>query len=210
MAALPLGPVTTTGVSLPGSIKAAANTAAYEEWTCGSGGSMTTFHDDLAAIEDRLRGGRLGLEDRPVGDVAVPFDQGWNRAAPRDHDLEQFPDGIRDRAVMAVDQQQVALVIGLFGMTGEMNLADESERKVGQIVQRRETVIGSRHEDVVDVEQQATSGTPRDTADEIGLAHRGLAERDIGRRVFEQHGPADRFLNLVDVVADPAKRRLAV
>src|SRR5450631_4620887 len=93
-----------------------------------------------AAVEDRLRRGGLGFEDRPVGDVAVPFDQGWNRAAPRDHDLEQFPDSIRDRTVMAVDQQRRALVVGLFGMTGEMNLAYASERKVGQIVQRRETM----------------------------------------------------------------------
>ena len=73
-----------------------------------------------------------------------------------------FQTGIRDRAVMAVDQQQVALVVGLFGMTGQMNLPDMRQRKVGQIVQRREAVVGGGHEDVVDVEQQAASGAPRD------------------------------------------------
>src|SRR5260221_3531363 len=149
-APLPGGPATITGVSSSGSTSAAANAAAYEG--CRSCGCMTVLHDGVAAVEDRLRRGGLGFEDRPVGDVAVPFDQGWNRAAPRDHDLEQFPDGIRDRTVMAVDQQQVALVVGLFCMTGEMNLADTGQRKIGQIVQRRETVIGRGHEDVVDVE----------------------------------------------------------
>src|ERR1700726_1996330 len=133
---------------------------------------MTPLRDGVATVEDFLRGSRLGFEDRPVGDVAVPLDQRRNRPAPRDYDFEQFPDGICDRTVMAVDQQQVALIVGLFGVTGEMNLTDTGERKVGQIVQRRETVIGGGHEYVVDVEQQAASGTPRDTADEIRLAHR--------------------------------------
>src|SRR5216683_7150592 len=171
---------------------------------------MTPLPNGMAAVEDRLRGRRLGFEDRPVGEIAVPLDQRRNRPAPRDHDLEEFPNGIRDRTIMAVDQQQVALVIGLFGMAGEMNLADTCERKVGQIVQRRETVIGSGHEDIVDVEQQAASGTPRHAADEIRLAHRGLGKRDIGRRILEQHRPADRFLNLGDVVADPKERRFGV
>ena len=59
------------------------------------------------------------------------LDQCRNRPAPRDHDLEQFPDGIRDRPVMAVDQQHFALVVALFGMTGEMNLADIGQGKAG-------------------------------------------------------------------------------
>src|SRR6202041_2738831 len=103
---------------------------------------MTTLCNALAAIEDRLRGGCLGFEDRPVGDAAVPLDQRGYRPASRAHDLEYFPDGIRDRPVMAVDQQQFALVVGLFGMTGEVNLADLRQGEVGQIVECREAVIG--------------------------------------------------------------------
>ena len=38
-----------------------------------------------------------------------------------------------DRAVMAVDQERIPLVIGLFGMTGEMSLADMRQRKVSEI-----------------------------------------------------------------------------
>src|SRR5258708_19965955 len=100
---------------------------------------MTPPPNGMAAVEDRLRGRRLGFEDRPVGEITVPLDQRRNRPAPRDHDLEEFPDGIRDRTIMAVDQQQVALVIGLFGMAGEMNLADTSAPKLAQIVHPPQT-----------------------------------------------------------------------
>ena len=99
---------------------------------------------------------------RPFGNVAVPFDQRRDRPRLRDDDLEQVPDRVGDRPVVAVDEQGVAFVVALFGMSGEMDLADRRERKIGQIVERREAVIGRRHEDIVDVEQQAASGAPRD------------------------------------------------
>ena len=161
-----------------------------------------------ASIEDRLGRGRLGFQDRPIGNLAVPFDQRRNGAAALDHDLEQLPHGVRNRTVMAVDEQQIALVVALLGMAGKVNLADPRERKVGEIVQRREAMIGRGYEDVVDVEQQAAAGPLGDAADEIGLAHRRLAKCDVGRRVFQQDRAPDRFLHLVDVIADVVERRL--
>ena len=81
------------------------------------------------AVEDRLGGGGLRLEHGPVGDVAVPFDKRRDRPASADHDLEEFPDRVGDRAVMAVDEQKIALVVRLFGMPGQMDLAHMSSGK---------------------------------------------------------------------------------
>src|SRR5882724_5392608 len=170
--------------------------------TCGSGG--------LAAVEDRPRRGCLCFQDRPVRDIAVPLHQRRDRSALPDDDLEQFPYGVCDRAIMTVDQQYVSLVVVLFGMTGEMNLADARERKIREIFARREAVIGGGYEDIVDVEQQAASGTPGNRADEVRLAHRRFAKGEIGRWVFKQERPADRLLHFVDMIADPAECRLGV
>ena len=89
------------------------------------------------AVEDRLRGGGLGLEHGPVGYVAVPFDKRRNGPASADHDVEELPDRVGDRPVMAVDQQKVALVVRLLGMPGQMDLAHMLERKIGEIGERR-------------------------------------------------------------------------
>src|ERR1700688_255238 len=136
MAPLPAGPATTTGVSRSGSISAAANAAVYEG--CRSCGRMAILHDGVAAVEDRLRRGGLRFEDRPIRNVAVPLDQRRNRPALGDHDLVQLPHGIRDRAVMAVDQERIPLVIGLFRMTREVGLAGQMARKNGGGFARRE------------------------------------------------------------------------
>jgi len=160
-------------------------------------------HLPQITIEDRLGRGRLGLQHRPVRNFAVPFDQRRDSAAARDDDLVQVPHGIRDRPVMAVDQQQVAFIVALLGMTGEMDLADTRQRKIREIVERGETMIGRRHEHIVDVEQQSASRTLRHAADEFGLAHRRFREREIGRRIFQQQRPPDRLLHLIDMIADP-------
>src|ERR1700720_955678 len=90
---------------------------------------MMPLSDGVAAVEDFLRGGHLSFEDRLVGDVAVPLDQRRNRPTPRDHDLEQFPDDIRDRTIMAVDQQRLALVIGLCRLATAARQKPRDERR---------------------------------------------------------------------------------
>ena len=109
-------------------------------------------------VEDRLRCGGFGLEHRPFRNIAVPLDKRRHRAASADDDLEELPYRIGNRAVMAVDEQKIAFVIGLFGMSRQMNLADMFDREVGEIAKRGIAVIGSRDEDVVDVEQQPAAG----------------------------------------------------
>ena len=126
-----------------------------------------------AAVASASRRGHSGI-------LAVPFDQRRDRPRLLDDALEQAPDRVGDRPVVAVDEQGIALVVALLRMSGEMDLADRRERIIGQIVERREAVIGRRHEDIVDVEQQAAAGPPRDGADEIRLAHCRFVEQDIG------------------------------
>ena len=128
----------------------------------------------------------------------------------RDDALEQAPDRVGDRPVVAIDEQAIAFVVALLRMSGEMDFADRRERIIGQIVDRRKAVIGRRHEDIVDVEQQPAAGAPRDGADKIRLAHCRFVEQDIGRGIFEQEPPADRLLHLVDMIAHRRERRLRV
>src|ERR1041385_1634860 len=106
----------------------------------------------VTSIKDRLRSGRFGVQDRPVRNLAVPFDQRRNCAAASDDGLEQLPDWPGNGTVVAINEQRVAFIVGLFGMTGEVNLADARKREFRQILQGGEAVIGGRHEDIVDVE----------------------------------------------------------
>ncbi len=157
-----------------------------------------------------MRGGGFRLETRPLRDLAVPFDQRRDRPRSGDDALEQAPNRVRDGLVVAVDEQRRPLVVALLDMSRKMNFADRGERKVGQIRARRKAVVGRRHEDIVDVEQQAAAGAPRDGADEIRLARRRFAEQDVGRRIFEQQRPGDGLLHLVDVIAHRRERRFRV
>src|SRR5271169_4507807 len=101
-------------------------------------------HETLQmAIDDRLRGVRLGFEPCPIRKVAVPFDKNRDGSALADDDVEQLPHSVGDRTVMAVDEQKVALVICLSDMAGKVNLTDVLERKIGEIVARGKAVIGS-------------------------------------------------------------------
>src|SRR6516164_7064723 len=98
--------------------------------------AFTRLCGGATAIQNRLRESGFGLQDRPFENTAVPLDERRNGAAALDDDFEQLPHGIRDRAVMAVDQQQIALVIALLRVSGEVNLADARQRKIGEIVER--------------------------------------------------------------------------
>src|SRR5271166_2463615 len=171
---------------------------------------MAAPPDRAGVIEDSLRGGRFRFKTRPFRDRAVPFDERRDRPCSGDDAFEQAPDRVGDGPVVAVDEQRLALVVALFGMSGEMDFADEPKRIIRQIVERREAVVGSRHEDVVDVEQEAAAGAARDGADEIRLAHCRFPEQDIGRRIFEQQRSADRLLHFVDMVAHRRERRFGV
>src|SRR5260370_34434402 len=132
------------------------------------------------AIDDRLRSVSLRIEQRPVREIAVPFDERRDGSVLANDGVEEFPRGVGDRTVVAVDEQKLALVICLFGMAGEMNLTDVLKRKNGEIDKRCKTMIGGRNEHVVDVEQQAAPGAPNQLRDEQRFAHRRFRKNEIG------------------------------
>src|SRR5258706_15579182 len=131
MPALPRGPDTTDGGSRSGlsspAEKDVAKQVTFRFRRAGRySGSMASIRqkDDGVAIDDRLGCGGFGFENRPVGDVAVPLNQGRNRPDPRNDGLEQLPDLSRNGRVVAVDQQEGALIVRVFGMAGQMDFAD--------------------------------------------------------------------------------------
>src|SRR5713226_747438 len=104
-------------------------------------------------VDDLLRGGHLRVEHGPVRDVAVPFHKRRDGPALTDHDVEESPDRVCDRAVMAVDKQKVALVIRLLGVPCQMDFANMLKWKIGEITWCGIAVVGGRNEDIVDVQQ---------------------------------------------------------
>src|SRR5258705_10767311 len=111
---------------------------------------------------------------------------------------------------MAVDEKPFALVVRLFGMPRKVDFTHPFEREIRQVIERREAVIGGGNEDVVDVEQQSATRPSGEVANEIGLAHGGVAKQHVGGRIFEQNRPADRILDLTDAISDSRERRLRV
>jgi hypothetical protein len=89
--------------------------------------------ESRVAIEDRLGGGPLGLEDWPVGHLAVPLHQGRDRSALGNDAFEQLPDAICDRAVMTVNQEEIAFIVRLLGVTGQMDFPDVLQWKITKI-----------------------------------------------------------------------------
>src|SRR5260370_14822312 len=97
-------------------------------------------------VQDRLRGGGLGLENRPFGNIAVPFHERWKRTATAHDDLEELPHRIGNRPVMTIDEQAVALVIFLFGVSRQVNLANMLNGKIGKIPEPGLAVVCARNE----------------------------------------------------------------
>src|SRR5688572_13498026 len=100
-------------------------------------------------VENCLCSGCFGLKDGPVGNVAIPFYQRRDRPPPANDDVVELPDGVGDRAVVAVDEQELSLVVRLLGMSRKVNLADVLHGIVLEIIERRIPVIGRRDEDVI-------------------------------------------------------------
>ena len=83
-----------------------------------------------------------------------------------------------------------------------MDLADPIEREGVDIGHGFEAVIGGGDVDIVDVEQEATSGPSGDRGQKFDLAHVRGFERDIGCGILQQHAHAQAVLHLVDMGAD--------
>ncbi|CFP30612.1 Uncharacterised protein [Bordetella pertussis] len=100
--------------------------------------------------------------------------------------------------------------VALPGVAGEMDLAHRRQRQARQVGARVEAVVDRADVHVVDVQQQSAAGARDQFAQELRLVDvRGL-EAHVGGGVFEQDGLAQALLELVDVGADAAQRRIVV
>ena len=104
---------------------------------------------------------------------------------------------------MAVNQQHVAVAIGLRCKPGQVNFADMcqwhgADRGVGVIA-----VVDAAHMHIVHVQQQPAAGAPQHLGQKCSLVPGGSRKLDISGRVFQQHTPPQVRLHLVDVVAYP-------
>src|SRR3984957_13212994 len=138
--------MTTAGVSLRGSSKAAAKAAPNDSSPPQSRTRLSATRTDFSrhrahrvAVQDSLSGCDLGFEHRPFRNLAVPLHERRNWTATVDDNLEELPHRIGDRAVMTVDEQAVALFVALFSVPRQMNFADVLHREIREIVERGPT-----------------------------------------------------------------------
>ena len=135
----------------------------------------------------------------------VAFDQRRLRPDPLQSQSIEFPNGLGDRAAVAVDEQRIAGSIAVLGETGEMDFSRRRQRQRRDDGARVAPVIDAGNVDVIDVKQQSAAGASNDLADEFGLAERRRRKFDVGRRVFEQDSPLQALLGTVDVSANPVE-----
>src|SRR5271169_44381 len=132
------------------------------------------------------------LERRKVG---VPLNQRghWTKASER-RGIER-PDPLYDPGAVVVDQN--VHVLGDV-MAGKVDLADRLDRESLDICDRVEPKIPGADVDVVDVAEDAATGSKGDFRQELCLRNRGMPVTEIGRRVLDQQPPAKPLLRLID------------
>src|SRR5260370_32909305 len=91
-------------------------------------------------------------------------------------------------------------------MSAQMNFLHPIQRKRVQIWQRLRAVVFCRHEDVVDVEQQPTSGSLRYFGEEFDLRDRTFGKTNVSGWILKQHLAAEHRLDLVAILHDPFQR----
>ena len=163
------------------------------------------------AVEDRPGGGSLGLEHRPVGDLAVPLDQRRHRAAAADHAVVERPDRVRRpgrrgcRSAAARPRRPPAPR----GRPG-------GSRRRARAGSRRDSPSASKPWLVAETKTLLTSSSRPQPVRRTSSRRKSVSlsvesrKHQVGRRVLEQDRPADRVLHLGDVVGDARERRRRV
>ena len=98
---------------------------------------------------------------------------------------------------MCVDQN-VAIVITIHGVPGEMQLLNRFGRNRADELTRVEAVIHRIHEDIIDVEQQRATGLARERRQKLLLAEMRAREAQIARHVLDEHLPTQDVLHIFD------------
>ena len=130
-------------------------------------------------------------------DVIVALDHSGDAAEPRDGGGVQRPHRIAHRMVVRIDQVRAVIAVA-----GEVDLRDALRRHRREVGLRVPAVVGRADVDVVDVEQDAAVGAPRDLGEELGLGDRAGGERDVARRVLEEDPTTEVLLHLDHALCD--------
>ena len=141
---------------------------------------------------------RLVQQDVERGYIRVPLDQGGHGAeAPKCLGVE-VPNRLRHPRAVVVDQD-----IHILGgaMAGKMDLADRCRRQRVEVGDRVEPEILRADVDVVDVAEDAATGSAGGFGQEFLLGDRRMAKAQVGRRVLDQQPSPERLLRLGDVPA---------
>src|SRR5258708_8583477 len=91
-------------------------------------------------------------------------------------------------------------------MSAQMNFLHPIQRKRVQIWQRLRAMVFCRHEDVVDVEQQPTSGSLRYFGEEFDLRDRTFGKTNVSGWIFNHHLASQHRLHLVAMLDHPSPR----
>lgn len=100
---------------------------------------------------------------------------------------------------MRVDQQAALVIVAV---PGQMNFCDGLRWKAVQVGSCREPQIVSAHVDVVDVQQQTTTGATCQFAKKVDLVPFMALQLQVMTGVFDGYPPAQNLLASLDVFSD--------
>src|SRR5437016_7161496 len=95
-------------------------------------------------------------------------------------------------------------------MTRQMDLFDVAIGHCFQIDIGIEIEVRAGDEDVVDVQQYATSGPARQLRQKFRLGDRRMAKSKIARRILDENLPAERVLGTRDILCDDIECFLSI
>src|SRR5260370_38705582 len=126
---------------------------------------------------------RLVQQEPERGEVGVPLDQGGHGAEAPERRGVELPHGLRDPAVMVIDQN-VYVLGGV--MTGQVDLANRCDRQCVEVGDRVEPEIPRADVYVVDVTEDAAARSTGDCCDELDLGDCRMPVAEIGGGVLDQ------------------------
>src|SRR5258705_7593804 len=157
-----------------------------------SRGDDTVF-PTLARLQGPLSLLRLAEQHGKLRQIRVPVGQGRYRTELRERGAIEAPHGLGDARPVVVDQNRAAVNV-VRGVPGQMNLADRAGLHGIEVLAGILVEVAGAHVDVVDVQQDAASGTAAELEGELGPREAPSAGGQIACPVFDEKPPAERLL----------------
>src|SRR5262249_27693301 len=129
-----------------------------------------------------------------LGQVRVPFDQGGNWPEQLERTGIEPPHRLRDLRTVIIDEDGVAFYL-VGRVAREMDLGDRAFGQRIEVGVRILVEVAAAHINVVDVEQDAAAGTPRQLAKELGLGDGRVPEAQIARWIFHEDAAGEHVLH---------------